>query len=212
MKKMSLKSSCIYMMLLGSSVFAQQKAVTDSGEEVVLYADGTWKATNSAADASTITTNAKKFVKKATSTFLLKSTKFNVGCYLDSKQWSFKKSGPDEASEFSLQSKTDDLYGMIISEQIVIPIENLRTIAFNNAKEAAPDTKITKEEYRTVNGVKVLMMQMEGTIQGIQFKYFGYYYSNAKGTVQFLTYTSKELFASKEAALEDLLNGFVELK
>ena len=71
--------------------------------------------------------------------------------------------------------------------------------------------KIIKEEYRTINGVKVIMMQMPGTIQGIKFTYYSYYYSNSNGSVQFLTYTSQNLFETYKKKMEDLLNGLVEL-
>jgi hypothetical protein len=80
-----------------------------------------------------------------------------------------------------------------------------------NARSAAPDVRIIKEEYRTVNGIKLLMIQMQGTIQGINFVYFGYYYSYSGGTVQLLAYTSKQIFDEKEQELEEFLNGFVRL-
>lgn len=100
---------------------------------------------------------------------------------------------------------------MLISEKIQIPIETLKGIAYENAKNAAPDIKIIKEEYRTVNSIKVLMMQMSGTIQGIKFIYFGYYYSNTNGTIQFITYTSENLFKTYFDDIELFLNGLVEI-
>jgi len=50
---------------------------------------------------------------------------------------------------------------MMIAEKMEIPLESLKEIVLDNAKEAAPDIKIVKEEYRTVNGIRVLMMQMK---------------------------------------------------
>ena len=60
---------------------------------------------------------------------------------------------------------------MAISEQVEIDVEELVKIAFDNAREAAPDTEVVKKEYRTVNGNKVIYMEMVGTIQSIKFKY-----------------------------------------
>ena len=71
--------------------------------------------------------------------------------------------------------------------------------------------EITKEEYRIVNGAKVLLLQMNGTMQGIKFSYYGYYFSNSNGTVQFVTYTSTNLITSYLPKIELLLNGIVEL-
>ena len=70
---------------------------------------------------------------------------------------------------------------------------------------------VVKEEFRNVNGMKVLLLHMNGTIQGIKFSYYGYYYSNSNGTVQFITYTSQNLLDGFKSKIEDLLNGIVEL-
>jgi hypothetical protein len=211
MKKIFLFS---FLFLLALASMAQKKAVTETGEEVILYENGTWKYVNdsdSAKGKTEIPVNPKAFTKSASATFLLKSTKTNIGIWLDSKKWSFKKSGEDEASEYGLQLKGKDLYAMLIAEKIEVPLESLKQIALDNAKEAAPDIKLTKEEYRTVNGKKMLHLQMIGTLSGIKFIYSGYYYSSTKGTVQFLTYTAQNLYEDYEEDAYQLLNGMVTL-
>lgn len=192
---------------------AQQKAITETGEEVILYDDGTWKYQDEKdAIEKEIPTNSSKFTKAAEASFLLKSTKTNIGVYLNPKTWSFKKSGEEEESEFDLELKGGDLYGMIITEKVEIPLVSLKSIALENAKAVAPDAKIVNEEYRTVNGIKVLFLEMNGTLQGIKFSYYGYYYSSPNGTVQFITYTSQSLQNSYKAEREKLLNGLIEIK
>jgi len=101
---------------------------------------------------------------------------------------------------------------LLLTESIQIPIESLRFIALSNGKKVAPDLVIVKEEYRMVNGLKMLMLQMDGTIKGIQFSYYGYYYSNDKGTIQFITYTSQSKLLELKSFCEELLNGFVVLE
>ena len=81
-------------------------------------------------------------------------------------------------------------------------------IALENAKKAAPDARIVKEEYRVVNGNKVIYLEMEGTIQGIKFKYLGYYYSGRSGSTQYLTYTGANLVGEYKKDIERFLNGF----
>ena len=108
-----------------------------------------------------------------------------------------------------LRNKGEDLYAMIITEKFEIPISTLKDVALENGRDVSPDLKIVKEEYRNVNGLDLLLMQMDGTIQGIKFSYYGYYYSNESGTVQFLTYTSQNLLAEYKSDIEDLLNGLV---
>ncbi len=191
---------------------AQQKAVTETGNEVILYDNGTWEYQNeNRLSEKEIATNHNKFEKDKESTFLLKSSNLNIGFYLNPKMWSFKKAVDNPDAEYELQLKGEDLYGMIISEKIEIPLETLRFIAVENGKSAALDMRIVKEEYRNVNGLKLLLLQMNGTIQGIKFSYYGYYYSNANGTVQFITYTSQNLLDNYMSEVEKLLNGIVEL-
>jgi hypothetical protein len=51
---------------------AQQKAVTETGEEVILFEDGTWEYQNKdQISEKEIPTNSKKFKKDKESTFLL---------------------------------------------------------------------------------------------------------------------------------------------
>ena len=209
MKKITL---VLFGLLTVSLIQAQQKAVTETGEEVILYDDGTWiyQDENQLTDKE-IPTNPNKFEKDEESTFLLKSNNLNVGFWLNPKIWSFKKAVENPDAEYELQLKDGDLYGMIITEKVEIPLENLKLIAIENGKAVAPDFKIVKEEYRNVNGLKVLNLQLNGTMQGVKFTYYGYYYSNENGTVQFITYTSQNLMESFKPVSDKLLNGIVEI-
>ena len=192
---------------------AQISAVTETGEEVILYEDGTWKFlndSNSILDDTIIAINKKEFIKDKNSTFLVKSKKLNIGIWINPKNWNFTKGTENDASEFKFQRKGGDLYGMLIAEKTQISIESLKNIAVSNAKNASPDIKVLKEEYRNVNGIQVLLLQMSGTIQGFRFTYYGYYYSNANGTIQLLTYSGENLFPQFQNEMEEFLNGLVE--
>ena len=196
-----------------SSINAQQKAVTEVGEQVLLYENGTWKYANQEDEASnTAYVNPDPFFKSDDASFLLKSTKVDIGVWLDPTEWSFQKAADNPEAEYELQLKGEDLYGMIIAEKLEIPIENLKEIALENGREAAPDLQVIQEEYRTVNGQKVLFLQLNGTLQGIKFTYYGYYYSSPSGTVQFITYTSQGLLNSYIEDCEKILNGFVKVQ
>jgi len=205
----------LFICILGGmlTAIAQKKAVTENGEEVLLSDDGTWKYLNDSlkTDTATIPTNPITFSKGTSSTFLLKSTKFNVGIWLDPKKWTFGKGVNNEAAEYELNLKNGDLYAMLITENMEIPLKTLKEAAIKNATDAAPDLKLVKEEYRTVNKNKVSLLEMNGTAKGIKFTYYGYYYSNARGTLQFVSYTSQNLFSKFQTDIEGLLNGLVVL-
>jgi hypothetical protein len=191
---------------------SQIQAITSDGGEVVLYPDGTWKYADSTANDPNlaISVNPNIFIKPETSTFKLISKRTGTNLYLNSKVWKFEKQKPNEMIEYLITEKSGDAaYCMIISEKAEVPLSALRNIALANAKRASVDVAIVKEEYRMVNGQKVLCLQFTATVQQMKFMYYGYYHSSPKGTVQIISYTFLNLFEQKKAMLEELLNGFV---
>lgn len=205
MKTVALACSLFFVAVCSN---AQTPAVTENGDEVILYDNGTWKYIREPEQRDP-DMNPTPFSKSDNATFQVKSKKIPVSIWINPKKWAFQKSDPNDASEFEFTLKNEEAHGMLISEKIEIPLQTLKQIAFENAKEAAPDIQIVKEEYRTINNTKMLCMQMEGTIQGITFTYFGYYFANENGTLQFLTYTSKNLLSTYYEEMENLLNGLV---
>jgi hypothetical protein len=210
-----MKSTSLALLLIILSSFqgySQKVALTETGEQVIIHNDGTWEyASDTPLSSSEITTNEKKFVKDKSQSFLLKSTRTKVGMWIDGTTWSFAKGETEDVAEYNFQLKGEDLYAMLISEKMEIPLESLKAVAIENAKSVAPDLRMDQEEYRNVNGVEVLMLRMSGTIEGIKFTYFGYYYSDANGTIQLITYTGSTLFADYQKDIEKFLNGFVRL-
>jgi hypothetical protein len=196
------------LLLLTATSYASQKAITDTGAEVILNSDGTWEYFDDSKKANNIIiTNTENFKRSSTSTFFLKSTKNNSAYWINTDKWSFARGKDGESAEYTFRLKGKDLYVMSITEGVEIPLESFTDIALSNAREAAPNAKIVKREYRVVNGKKVLCMQLDGIIQGIKFTYFGYYYSDASGCTQFIAYTASNLFEKYKSEINDVLNG-----
>ena len=191
--------------------FASQRAITDTGEEVILNDDGTWQLASNKKPLTTIEINKKIFTKPKDASFLIKSTKNNTAFWLDTSKWRFKKATSNADAEYELQLKEGDLYGMLISERIEIKLESLVNIAIDNAKGVAPDLEVVKKEYRKVNNNKVIYMEMNGTTQGIKVTYLGYYYSDKSGSSQFLIYTATNLVKKYKSEIINLLNGFTAI-
>jgi hypothetical protein len=197
------------LLLLAAACYAGQTAITDTGDKVILNSDGTWVYANKASKPVVkIGTNTAKFNKPADATFLLKSTKNNAAFWTNTDKWSFSKTA-GETAEYQFQLKGKSLFGMAITEEVEIPLEALAEIAFENARKVAPDLKIVMQEYRIVNGNKVIYMEMNGTLKGIDFTYLGYYYSNASGTTQFVAYTGTKTIPAYRSEMNDFLNGLV---
>ena len=191
---------------------AQQKAVTEHGEPVVLFSDGTWTyAQPDSVRMDDIAVNDQPYTKSKKASFLIKSKRIPVGCWLDPKKWKYKASESHEASEFELNHVDGSLYGMIITENLDVPLKSLANIAVQNARDAPPDLVVTQKEYRQVNGLNVLMMRMTGTIQDVRFSYYGYYFSGDGGATQFLVYSSEGYLEQHIEEAEELLNGLVSL-
>lgn len=202
---------CAFTLLFISCANAQITALTSTGREVFLYEDGKWAYANEVEiEKVEYPLNKNEFKKKSAARFPVKSTKVNLTVFIDPSKWTFSKGEEEEAAEYKFLLKSEDAYAMLITERAEIPLETLASIALSNAKEVASDAEVIMAEYRMVNGIKVLCMQMKGTMQGIKFMYYGYYYTNTTGSVQFVTYTVQNLFDTYKDEMETMLNGLVE--
>lgn len=196
---------------------AQIKALTSEGEEVNLFEDGTWKYTKDAnaiakndASLDSVVTSRGTFNKSANANFSLKSAKVNLSIFFNSKKWAVEKGKPGESGEFNFKLIGEDADAKFISERIDIPLNNLVQIAIKNANKVASDVKVIKKEYRIVNGIKVLFMQINLTTNGMKFSYLGYYYTADKGSLQFVSFTPQELLIGYRNSMEELLSGIVK--
>jgi hypothetical protein len=187
--------------------FGQQYATTDNGKRVKLNEDGTWKY--EVRETPVKESELKTYTKPSQATKLVQSAKNNFAFWYDASKWTIDKKTDNDAAEFSLSIKGEDGYAMLISERLEIDLASLKDVAISNAREEDPNMSLDKEEYRMVNGIKVLHLQMSGKMSGVKFTYIGYYCSNEKGTVQFVCYTGTSLLPDYQKDFENLLNGLV---
>ena len=200
----------VLLILMAGLVFAGQRAITDNGDYVILNDDGTWAYEEKAISAEPkILANTGSFKKHPDAQFVLKSERNDSTFAVDPEAWHFAKSeGGDAYAEFEFQLKGQDLYGMAITERIEIEKHELAKIAFENAQAAGTNSSVIKKEYRKVNNTPVIYMEMLATLHGIEFKYHGYYYSNATGSTQLVVYTAVNLADKYAAEINKILNGF----
>ncbi len=194
------------MLLAGTVSVAQSiEATTTDGRKVLLKADGTWQfVQNTDVSAGRAATSFGKPGASAAS-LTLKGQRFVI--WYDSSRWIQQTS--DDPSRFEFSHKDGDVYAVVIAERIPMRPELLRDMAIRNAQEASPDAKVIFDESRVVNGTELQCMKIQGTIEGINFIYYGYYYTGNAGTIQVLTFTSSNLFAEYEQQMLDFLNGTV---
>lgn len=206
-----MKKTFAFALLLATlPVLAAQNAVTENGAVVILNEDGTWKyADDSRRGGYEIPENKTSFRKDASQSFQIKSTRNNAAVWVDPKQWVFRREeGAVNAAEYRFKARDSDLYGMLITEQIEISLDNLPDLAYENARSFAPDVRVVSKEYRTVNGVRLVHLRMEGTAKGAKFIYLGYYYADKNGSTQLVAYTSANLVDKFQQQIDTFLNGF----
>jgi hypothetical protein len=157
--------------------------------------------------------NSQTFIKSKDADYCLRSKNLNVGIYLNLKDWSFSKPDSSEYTEYDFTCKSVfDVAGYLVVEKGKgISLERLGKIAIENARKSASRVVILRKEYRTVNGVRLLCLQMDVAIKRINVSTFGYYYTNANGAVQLVASTASRFFQQRKGAMENFLNGFVVL-
>ncbi|MBT8349845.1 MAG: hypothetical protein KJO26_01210, partial [Deltaproteobacteria bacterium] len=128
MKKLLITFSiCLF---LAATSYASQRAISDTGEEIILNSDGTWEyADNGQKATDTIQTNKKKFERSKEASFHLKSTKNNSAYWINTNKWSFIKPNKEGVTEYTFQLKGKDVYGMAITEAVEIGLDYLSEVA-----------------------------------------------------------------------------------
>ncbi|RXK62496.1 hypothetical protein ESA94_05710 [Lacibacter luteus] len=210
-----MKTTILFFAFLFSTVllFAQQTATTKDGKTVILNDDGTWvyqTETNSSSKTQFNDSLLTKYSKSTAAKTLLKSERTDHALWYNETKWNPTDLKPTEASEYLLKLKNQDGYCITVVEKIEIPLENFSAIVVKSMKmRGAENVIVEKEEYRMVNGKRVLFMQFSVTMSGMNFTYAGYYFSNESGTSQVLCYTAKNLFKQYQQEFMTMLNGFV---
>ena len=201
------------LLLVFSVCFAGQKAVTDTGEVVILNEDGSWMYENQSRSGQSdieISTNNARFSKPENSDFQLKSKATNLGLWINPEKWKFAKKGSlNSDAEFELRHRELDLYGLVITEAVEIKLENLAEIALSSIQDSGENVNVVAKEYRLVNDQQVIFMETDALISGIKATYLGYYFSNSQGSNQIVVYTGTNLADTYRSEIYDLLNGFV---
>ena len=145
------------LLLTGVASADALRAVTEDGKSVILNGDGTWRY-----DAP-----AQGITKPPQASKLFKGTRVRYGLWMDESKWLLAKDkGDSPERDYAFRHVTGDAYAMVIAERLEVPMESLKAIALQNARNATKDVRVTKEELRNVNGTPVLAMQMEGDDPG----------------------------------------------
>ncbi|SRR6266705_2658286 len=189
----------VSLVAISSGALAQQTAITKDGREVILYPDGRWAYRGEASSSVQTKPLAAKKTFKGKSGF--------YGLSVDDTKWVQKKP-TIEGHEFYFVHSDGDIYAFTIPERIEFPIEALRDVIIQNAKDGGLENpKVAQEEKRIINGKQVSFLLTEGLYHGVPMVFAYYLYSGGAGTVQIVVTTSRNLFPQYKNDITDLLNG-----
>ena len=120
-------------------------------------------------------------------------------------EWTASRVG--ETGTWQLNHKRGDAYVKFIAERTEIPTGVLSKTALDRVRELDPQMKILKEDKRSISGVEVVTVRFDSVLKGIPLSFLGYYYGGKEGSVQVLGWSGQNIFAEKQADLQELLDG-----
>jgi len=222
MKYLTIAGLLLATCFLGSTMLsAQTKAVTEHGDTIYVYDNGTWafemldempeinefSILDEKVDVVVID---EKFKKPADSKKQVKNENGQFVIHYNDKFW--KRIPPaslNEDAEFAFQSKKSDIWCLIISEETQIEADKLFLIAKSNmADTVGEEPEIVALEQRTVNGTELIRGVMDAGVTGMQLTFDSYYFSNELGSVQFVIYSGTSVWEKYKKEIHNLLNGF----
>lgn len=118
----------------------------------------------------------------------------------------------EEANIVQLVHTSGDAYLKVIAERLEIDPDHLPDVALSNAKSASPDVKIVSASWHTINGLRALVLRLDGTANGVRFCFYNQMYSDESGTVQLAGWTGANLFSEYRRDFLELFAGFRKLR
>ncbi|GAB2498353.1 hypothetical protein [Algoriphagus taiwanensis] len=216
-------SSFLFLFILFGihSAFSQIKAVTENGDTIYVYNDGTWsyELRESSSQSGSmdflneiveVETIDASFTTPASSKDKVKNAMDQFQIFFNSEDW--RRVPPatlNDEAEFAFESKFSDVWSVVISEETPIEKETLFKIARKNMEDntgTKPET-ISLTQFK-VNGQDILRGVLRASFSGITFVFDTYYYSDERGSVQFTTWSSEAVWKKNEEKIQDLLKGF----
>lgn len=118
----------------------------------------------------------------------------------------------DETNVLQLAHVSGRVTLKVIAERLEVDARHLAEVALTNAKSASPDVKILTESWRTINGLRTLLVRLAGTTSGARFSFYNQMYSGPAGTVQLAGWTSASHFDDYRRDFLELFAGFRKLR
>jgi len=212
----------ILLMAICSISWGQMTAVTENGDTIYVYNDGTWsyepfgenslraeeELFGSKIELDTLEGN---FSVPSSANKVAKSSMGFYEFHYDSRKWKRIPAGSlNEDAEMAFQHTEKDIYCMIIAEELEIGLENIFNIALSNMEEnTGAEVEVMEAQLKNVNGTEMIRGVVDMNLSGMNLVFDSYYSSTEDGTIQLTVWTGHNLFDRYEDIIEDLHNGLV---
>jgi hypothetical protein len=143
----------------------------------------------------------RSYTKAPTAKARIKTTVEDFVLWIDQTKWKQEKS--DTPGMLIFSHVNGEAYALVISGPNGAPTPVLRDRFVN----IYPNSRITFEEKRTVNGRQVLATEMSITKDGAIYRFFGYYHGGSSGGIAVIGYTAEALFSKNIREVTEFLNG-----
>lgn len=178
---------------------------------MVLYNNGTWDFKDNLGDEKTdsVSFNKTLFTRKPSYNKRVESASKKYEVQYDPSVWKRTTMNTNDDVELAFKTENGECMAMTIYESVEFPLLSLGDIAVENAQKLSSDMHMTAREFRIVNNDTVLYQRMEGSSRGIDFVYHTYIHTGPGGSLQFHTFTLKQLEPVYEKQMFDILNTLV---
>jgi hypothetical protein len=140
----------------------------------------------------------------------VKSQKQPIELFYNDKLWkSIPPSDLNPIAEICLANLENDMYAMLITEPTVMKLETFKQAIIINTRKKSQNLNIIDQSLKLVNGKEVLSLVMTANVNNIDLVYQWYLYSSQKGSMQYLVFTTRDLYNSNRKDFENILNGLV---
>jgi len=185
---------------------AQQYATTDEGKRVLLKDNGLWEIV---VEEEAFGGSPVYFSKSPKSKQAVKGKLIPYEIWYSNEKWTVLGKSENSLAEYTLKHKDGDVMAAVVAERIQVDLDKLVEIALNNLKNSASEYRIVDWKNATINNNVGKLLRINAIVQGIDFTYLIFYFSNERGSFQLMTFTSNNLFADYEKDLMELISGFV---
>lgn len=115
---------------------------------------------------------------------------------------------PAKEEGYHLEDPKAEAFVKLVVERAEIPTDRLVEVALDNARKTDPKLRVVRRSTRTVNGVRMAVVEFELVSSGVPITFVGHYYGGPEGAVQILGWSSRNQARDYRAQFDLLIEGF----